>query len=72
VIQISYELVSIPLIFVHNLITHCYVLQGSLIYVNYGRNEDFKLLVSMGIQFSDSICIARYAKIFRGNKVGVC
>jgi len=48
-----------------------YVVQGTLIYVNYGRREDFEFLASKEIQFADSICIARYAKNFRGNKVSV-
>jgi len=40
-----------------------------LIYVNYGRYEDFELLVSKGIVFNNSVCIVRYGGIFRGNKV---
>ena len=40
-----------------------------MIYVNYGRFEDFERLVSMGIVFNNSICIVRYGRIFRGNKV---
>ena len=38
--------------------------------MNYGRYEDFKLLVSKGIVFNNSVCIARYGGIFRGDKVG--
>lgn len=39
-------------------------------YVNYGRTEDFfKLEREMGINCSGKIVIARYGKIFRGNKV---
>ena len=40
-----------------------------MIYVNYGRYEDFQLLVSKGIVFNDSVCIVRYGEIYRGSKV---
>uniref|UniRef100_A0AAR2J4N0 Aminopeptidase NAALADL1 n=1 Tax=Pygocentrus nattereri TaxID=42514 RepID=A0AAR2J4N0_PYGNA len=44
--------------------------QGDLVYVNYGRTEDFfKLEREMGINCTGKIVIARYGKIFRGNKV---
>ncbi|XP_006628182.2 N-acetylated-alpha-linked acidic dipeptidase 2 [Lepisosteus oculatus] len=44
--------------------------EGELVYVNYGRTEDFfKLEREMGINCSEKIVIARYGKIFRGNKV---
>ncbi|XP_058042113.1 N-acetylated-alpha-linked acidic dipeptidase 2-like isoform X3 [Ahaetulla prasina] len=44
--------------------------QADLVYVNYGRTEDFfKLEREMGINCSGKILIARYGKIFRGNKV---
>ncbi|KAM6446429.1 N-acetylated-alpha-linked acidic dipeptidase 2-like isoform 2-T2 [Liasis olivaceus] len=43
---------------------------GDLVYVNYGRTEDFlKLERKMGINCTGKILIARYGKIFRGNKV---
>ncbi|XP_066846007.1 glutamate carboxypeptidase 2-like isoform X2 [Anser cygnoides] len=46
------------------------VLEGDLVYVNYGRTEDFfKLEREMGINCTGKIVIARYGKIFRGNKV---
>ena len=39
-------------------------------YVNYARTEDFfKLERDMKINCSGKILIARYGKIFRGNKV---
>lgn len=39
-------------------------------YVNYGRTEDFfQLEREMGINCMGKIVIARYGKIFRGNKV---
>uniref|UniRef100_H3AWV8 N-acetylated alpha-linked acidic dipeptidase 2 n=1 Tax=Latimeria chalumnae TaxID=7897 RepID=H3AWV8_LATCH len=44
--------------------------EGDLVYVNYGRTEDFfKLEGEKGINCTDKIVIARYGKIFRGNKV---
>ncbi|XP_048348997.1 N-acetylated-alpha-linked acidic dipeptidase 2-like isoform X1 [Sphaerodactylus townsendi] len=46
------------------------VLTADLVYVNYGRTEDFfKLEREMGINCTGKIVIARYGKIFRGNKV---
>lgn len=47
-------------------------MQADLVYVNYGRTEDFfKLEREMGINCTGKIVIARYGKIFRGNKVNV-
>uniref|UniRef100_A0A8B9F8C3 N-acetylated alpha-linked acidic dipeptidase 2 n=1 Tax=Amazona collaria TaxID=241587 RepID=A0A8B9F8C3_9PSIT len=44
--------------------------EADLVYVNYGRTEDFfKLEREMGINCTGRIVIARYGKIFRGNKV---
>ncbi|KAM9733251.1 N-acetylated-alpha-linked acidic dipeptidase 2 [Menidia menidia] len=44
--------------------------QGELVYVNYGRTEDFfQLQREMGINVTGKIVIVRYGKIFRGNKV---
>ncbi|XP_070800113.1 N-acetylated-alpha-linked acidic dipeptidase 2 [Pituophis catenifer annectens] len=44
--------------------------QADLVYVNYGCTEDFfKLEREMGINCTGKILIARYGKIFRGNKV---
>uniref|UniRef100_A0A8D2KYQ6 Aminopeptidase NAALADL1 n=1 Tax=Varanus komodoensis TaxID=61221 RepID=A0A8D2KYQ6_VARKO len=43
---------------------------ADLVYINYGRAEDFfKLEREMGINCTGKIVIARYGKIFRGNKV---
>ncbi|KAL0973452.1 hypothetical protein UPYG_G00203830 [Umbra pygmaea] len=43
---------------------------GDLVYVNYGRTEDFfQLEREMGINVTEKIVIVRYGKIFRGNKV---
>lgn len=48
--------------------------EGQLVYVNYGRIEDLKELEDLaGEDFlKGKICIARYGKIFRGNKVRNC
>ncbi|XP_069615346.1 N-acetylated-alpha-linked acidic dipeptidase 2 isoform X1 [Ranitomeya imitator] len=44
--------------------------EGDLVYVNYARTEDFFFLVrNMSINCTGKIVIARYGKIFRGNKV---
>ena len=54
------------------LLYHIYfILQGDLLYVNYGRIEDFTWLKEeKNVDFTGKICIARYGKIFRGDKVG--
>ena len=43
--------------------------EGHLVYVNYGRIEDFNKLTELGIDVKASIAIARYGRIFRGDKV---
>ncbi|XP_058490276.1 N-acetylated-alpha-linked acidic dipeptidase 2 isoform X2 [Solea solea] len=44
--------------------------EGDLVYVNYGRTEDFfQLQREMGINVTGKIVIVRYGRIFRGNKV---
>ena len=40
-----------------------------MMYVNYGRVEDFTWLADNGHDVTGKICIARYGKIFRGDKV---
>ncbi|KAL4238328.1 hypothetical protein ACF0H5_003039 [Mactra antiquata] len=43
---------------------------GDLVYVNYGRVEDYKFLEhNVSINMSGKIAFARYGKIFRGDKV---
>ncbi|XP_076097524.1 N-acetylated-alpha-linked acidic dipeptidase 2-like isoform X2 [Mytilus galloprovincialis] len=42
-----------------------------LIYVNYGRVEDYTHLDSLNINVSGKIVIARYGKIFRGDKANL-
>ncbi|XP_067026136.1 glutamate carboxypeptidase 2-like [Acropora muricata] len=43
--------------------------EGDLVYVNYGRVEDFDKLKSLSVNVTGKIAIMRYGKIFRGNKV---
>ncbi|XP_077970867.1 putative N-acetylated-alpha-linked acidic dipeptidase isoform X2 [Styela clava] len=43
-------------------------IEADLVYVNYGTIEDF-LNISKIIDLDEKICIARYGKIFRGDKV---
>lgn len=42
---------------------------GDLVYVNYGRVEDYETLEKQNINISGKIAFARYGKIFRGDKV---
>jgi N-acetylated-alpha-linked acidic dipeptidase len=42
---------------------------ASIVYVNYGRLEDFQWLVDNGIELKGKIALARYGQIFRGLKV---
>ena len=44
--------------------------QGDVVYVNYGRIEDFDYLANHSINVTGKIVIARYGKIYRGDKVG--
>ncbi|XP_028408285.1 N-acetylated-alpha-linked acidic dipeptidase 2-like isoform X2 [Dendronephthya gigantea] len=47
------------------------VVTGDLIYVNYGRKEDFEKLKNNSIFLNGSIAIMRYGWIFRGSKVSM-
>ena len=47
--------------------------EGDLVYVHYARVEDLqKLKTELGIDLKGKICMARYGKIFRGNKLKHC
>lgn len=52
---------------------HAYAMSGtaigSVVYVNYGRVEDYLKLKEMGINVSRSVVLAKYGKIFRGDIV---
>ena len=43
--------------------------RGAVVYANYGRVEDFKTLKEMGVNVTESIVLARYGKIYRGDIV---
>ena len=45
---------------------------GDLVYVNYARVEDISRLEELGVNLTGKIAIARYGKLFRGNKVKHC
>ncbi|KAL8489706.1 hypothetical protein ACS0TY_025555 [Phlomoides rotata] len=42
---------------------------GPVVYVNYGRVEDYVQLEEMGVNVSGKVVLARYGKIFRGDIV---
>ena len=43
-----------------------------MIYVNYGRTEDFEYLVKNNVSCKGKIVIVRYGENFRGDKVNRC
>lgn len=49
------------------------IVQGDVVYTNYGRIEDYELLLDPESEFftnvTNKICLTRYGKGFRGNKV---
>ncbi|CAN8009235.1 unnamed protein product [Ixodes pacificus] len=46
--------------------------EAELIFVNYGRYEDFDKLEKEGVSVAGYICLARYGKGTRGDKVRIC
>ena len=60
--------------FIHafNAYTPPATVEGTLVYVHYARVEDMRQLKDLGIDVKGKICMARYGKIFRGNKVKHC
>lgn len=42
---------------------------GSVVYVNYGRVEDYVTLKDMGVNVSGNVALARYGEIYRGDIV---
>lgn len=42
---------------------------GPVVYVNYGRVEDYEVLREMGVSVEGCVVLARYGKIFRGDIV---
>ena len=47
-------------------------MSGDLVYVHYARIEDMQKLKKLGISVEGKICMARYGKIYRGNKLKHC
>ncbi|GMI97762.1 LIKE AMP 1 [Hibiscus trionum] len=52
---------------------HAYAKSGSatgpVVYVNYGRAEDYETLKEMGVNVTGTVVLARYGKIYRGDIV---
>ena len=46
--------------------------EGDLVYVHYARVEDLRKVKELGLDLRGKICMARYGKIFRGNKLKHC
>ena len=47
-------------------------IEGDLVYVYYARVEDLRKVMELGMDLDGKICMARYGKIFRGNKLQNC
>ena len=45
------------------------MLQGDLIYANFGEESDFNVLKQKGVKCEDNIVIMRHGRIYRGEKV---
>lgn len=45
------------------------VVEKELVYANYGRPEDFKVLENQGISVKNKVVIVRYGECFRGLKI---
>jgi hypothetical protein len=45
--------------------------EGDLVYVNYGRLEDYEKLKELGVSPEGKILLAKYGRIFRGNIVRI-
>lgn len=60
--------------FIHafNAYTPGKTVEGDLVYVHYARVEDLQKLKELKVEVKGKICMARYGKIFRGNKVKHC
>ena len=54
----------------HSVVTVLALIQGLLVYINYGTIDDFLYLTeNLSLMLDGYICIARYGNIFRGDKV---
>ncbi|KAJ3907488.1 Zn-dependent exopeptidase [Lentinula edodes] len=45
------------------------MVEGKLVYVNYGTKQDFEALLSAGVNLTGKIALARYGEVYRGIKV---
>lgn len=45
--------------------------KAEVVYANYGRSDDFALLLQKGVNVSGKIALMRYGEIYRGNKVAL-
>ena len=45
------------------------VVEGEVVYANFGTEKDFKKLKDIGVSVKDKIVIVRQGRVFRGNKV---
>lgn len=45
--------------------------EGEMVYVYYGREDDYKILLEKNIDIKGKIVLARYGAIFRGNIVAI-
>lgn len=43
--------------------------EGDVVYCHYGRAEDYKKLIKLGIDLNGKIALIRYSHGFRGDKV---
>ena len=48
------------------------IIEGDLVYVHYARVEDIRKVKEIGMDLKGKICMARYGRIFRGNKLQNC
>ncbi|KAH9494447.1 Glutamate carboxypeptidase 2, partial [Bulinus truncatus] len=47
------------------------LVEGELVFANYGRVEDFEELVSLKVNVTGRVVIVKYGKMFRGDKVDI-
>ncbi|KAM7289049.1 hypothetical protein ISCGN_029186 [Ixodes scapularis] len=66
------EVKKVPYLLVHPLPDPEHPNSAELIFVNYGRYEDFDKLETLGISVAGFICLARYGMGTRVEKVRIC
>lgn len=45
------------------------VVEGDVVYANFGTEKDFRKLNEMGVSVKNKIVLVRQGRVFRGNKV---